>query len=224
MLIKATNVWRTYGLGETAVHALRGIVLTVSQGEFIALLGHSGSGKSSLLHLLGAMDVPTRGEVIFKGEDIGKMNQRQLADLRLRCIGFIFQTFNLIPSLNALENVEIPMKLAGMKRKAAKEKAEYLLEQVHLADRSKHLPSQLSGGQRQRVAIARALANDPDLILADEPTGNLDSENGDLIVDLLLKLHQGGRTIVMVTHNPELTRDVSRIVYMRDGQLLAKAG
>jgi putative ABC transport system ATP-binding protein len=219
MVLNVNNVWKTYGSGETAVHALRGIELKVKKGDFIALLGPSGSGKSSLIHLIGAMDAPTKGEIIFKDESLGNLNQKQLADLRLKNIGFIFQTFNLIPSLNSVENVALSMKLAGMNSKVAKEKAHLLLKQVNLSDRSKHLPSQLSGGQRQRVAIARALANDPNLILADEPTGNLDSESGEMIVDLLSKLHQDGRTIVMVTHNSELAKKVSRIVQMRDGQL-----
>lgn len=219
MLICVNNVWKTYGSGETATHALRGIELSVAQGDFIAVLGPSGSGKSSLLHLIGAMDSPTQGEVMIKGESLRNLNQKQLTALRLRNIGFIFQTFNLIPSLNSIENVALPMILSGKNRRDAREKAEYLLEKVNLLDRARNLPSELSGGQRQRVAIARALSNDPDLILADEPTGNLDSENGEMIIDLLVELHLAGRTIVMVTHNPELTKKVSRVVEMRDGQL-----
>lgn len=219
MIIDANNIWKTYNDGDTAVHAVRGIDLTVHEGEFIALLGPSGSGKSSLLHLIGAMDSPTSGEIFFKGENFSKLNQKKLTDLRLRRIGFIFQTFNLIPSLNATENVALPMQLAGISQKEANENARYLLAKVNLLDRLEYLPSKLSGGQRQRVAIARALANNPDIILADEPTGNLDSENGKIIIDLLEELHVEGHTIVIVTHNHELAERVDRAVYIRDGQL-----
>ncbi|WP_408010050.1 ABC transporter ATP-binding protein [Pseudalkalibacillus sp. A8] len=219
MIINVKNLWKTYGHGDTAVHAVRGIDLNVKEGEFIALMGPSGSGKSSLLHLIGAMDSPTDGEIIFKGKNYSKLNPKQKTDLRLRRIGFIFQTFNLIPSLSAIENVALPMKLAGISRKEANEKAKQLLGKVNLLDRLEHMPSKLSGGQRQRVAIARALANHPDLILADEPTGNLDSENGKIIIDLLEKLHSDGHTILIVTHDPELSERVSRVVYIRDGQL-----
>ncbi|WP_336885177.1 ABC transporter ATP-binding protein [Caldalkalibacillus salinus] len=219
MIINVKNLWKTYGHGDTAVHAVRGIDLNIKEGEFIALMGPSGSGKSSLLHLIGAMDSPTEGEIIFKGEDYSKLNSKQETDLRLRRIGFIFQTFNLISSLSAIENVALPMKLAGISRKEANEKAKQLLGKVNLLDRLEHMPSKLSGGQRQRVSIARALANYPDLILADEPTGNLDSENGKLILDLLEKLHADGHTILMVTHDPELSERASRVVFIRDGQL-----
>lgn len=219
MIVSAKNLWKTYGNEDTAVHAVRGIDITVKEGEFIALFGPSGSGKSSLLHLIGAMDSPTSGDIIFKGEKLSKLNQSKLAELRLKCIGFIFQTFNLIPSLSAIENVALPMQFMGLNRIEANENAKHLLGKVNLPDRLEHLPSKLSGGQRQRVAIARALANNPDLILADEPTGNLDSENGKIIIDLLEKLHDDGHTIVMVTHNPELVERVDRTVYVRDGQL-----
>jgi putative ABC transport system ATP-binding protein len=219
-MISVNKVWKTYGTGETAVHALRGIELNVMKGDFVALLGPSGCGKSSLLHLLGAMDVPSKGDISFNDQSLGKLNQRQLAEHRLRRIGFIFQTFNLIPSLSAMENVALPMKFAGKGSKEANHKAYQLLEQVQLSNRSTHLPSELSGGQRQRVAIARALGNNPDLILADEPTGNLDSENGEMIMDLLMQLNREGRTIVMVTHNPEWTDKISKVVRMRDGRLI----
>jgi putative ABC transport system ATP-binding protein len=219
-MISVNKVWKTYGTGETAVHALRGIELNVMKGDFVALLGPSGCGKSSLLHLLGAMDVPSKGDITFNDQSLGKLNQRQLAEHRLRRIGFVFQTFNLIPSLSAMENVALPMKFAGIGSKEANHKAYQLLEQVQLRNRSTHLPSELSGGQRQRVAIARALGNNPDLILADEPTGNLDSENGEMIMDLLMQLNSEGRTIVMVTHNSEWTDKINKVVRMRDGRLI----
>lgn len=222
LLLEATELWKTYGTGEARVHALRGVSLTVARGEFVALVGPSGSGKSSLLHLIGAMDTPTRGAVSLAGEDLGRLKGSQLTALRLRKLGFVFQTFNLIPTLTALENVALPLQLAGAGMRRSRERAGELLTQVGLADRMGHLPSQLSGGQKQRVAIARALANDPALILADEPTGALDTPNGEAIMALLEELNRQGRTIMMVTHNPDLAGRAGRILRMRDGQLALK--
>ncbi|MCX7923618.1 MAG: ABC transporter ATP-binding protein [Clostridia bacterium] len=218
-MIQTKNLWKTYGSGDTQVNALRGVDLTVNKGDFLALVGPSGCGKSTLLHMLGAMDTPSRGEIMLEGRELGKLGEGQLTDVRLERLGFIFQTFNLVPTLNALENVMLPMKFAGISRREAKQKALCLLDMVGLKERTRHLPAQMSGGQRQRVAIARALANDPALILADEPTGNLDSENSEKIMELLQNLNRKGRTIVMVTHNPELAERVNRVVYMKDGQL-----
>ncbi|HYG57184.1 MAG TPA: ABC transporter ATP-binding protein [Symbiobacteriaceae bacterium] len=223
MLLEAKQLWKTYGSGEARVHALQGVSLAVAQGDFVALVGPSGSGKSSLLHLIGAMDTPTRGAVTLAGEDLGRLRGSQLTALRLRKVGFVFQTFNLMPTLTALENVALPVQLAGAGTRQARERARELLTQVGLADRAGHLPAQLSGGQKQRVAIARALANDPALILADEPTGALDTANGEAIMALLEELNRHGRTIMMVTHNEDLASRAGRVLRMRDGRL-AEAG
>ncbi len=219
MIIQVENLWKKYGMKETEVNALQGINLSVNEGEFVALIGPSGCGKSTLLHQLGAMDTPDRGKIILEGQELGKMSGAQLTRVRLHRIGFIFQTFNLVPTLTALENVALPMKLAGMSRRASHEKAGLLLEKVGLKERAKHVPAQLSGGQKQRVAIARALSNDPALILADEPTGNLDSESGETIMQLLEGLNRDGHTILMVTHNPELAERVGKVIRMKDGKL-----
>lgn len=219
MLIEAKNLWKTYGAGEAQVNALQGVDLRVSAGEFVALVGPSGSGKSSLLQILGAMDTPTKGQVTLAGTDLSQLSRAQLADLRLRRLGFVFQTFNLLPTLTALENAAIPLQLAGTGSRNARVRARELLEQVGLADRLGHLPSQLSGGQRQRVAIARALANDPAVLLADEPTGALDSASGLALMAQLTELNRQGKTIVMVTHNLELARQAGRVLQIRDGRL-----
>lgn len=219
MLLEAKELWKTYGSGEAQVNALQRVSLAVAPGEFVALVGPSGSGKSSLLHIIGAMDTPTRGHVTLAGEDLGRLKGSQLTDLRLRKLGFIFQTFNLVSTLTALENVALPLQLAGTGSRQARQRARDLLTQVGLAERTGHLPGQLSGGQKQRVAIARALANDPALILADEPTGALDSANGEVIMCLLKELNRQGRTIIMVTHNQELAGRAGRALRMRDGQL-----
>jgi putative ABC transport system ATP-binding protein len=220
MLIQINNLSKTYGNKETLVKALNGINLSVNKGEFVTLVGPSGCGKSTLLHILGAMDSPDEGEILLEGSSLQKLKNRQLTNLRLKRIGFIFQTYNLIPTLPALENVMLPMKLSGISRRIAREKSIILLEKMGLKDRLKHVPSQLSGGQKQRVAIARALANDPAIILADEPTGNLDSVSGEIIMNLLYSLNKDGNTIIMVTHNTELAGRVGRVVSMKDGQLV----
>jgi putative ABC transport system ATP-binding protein len=220
VLIKVKNVKKIYGKGESEVRAVNDIDLEVNKGEFVALLGASGSGKSTLLHILGAMDKPTSGDVIFNDKSIVKMNERKLYKFRLRSIGFIFQTFNLIPSLTALENVMLPMRLNKVSRSTAKKRALELLEMVDLKDRANHIPAKLSGGQKQRVAIARALANNPSLILADEPTGNLDSKNSDKIMKILHALNDKGYTILMVTHNLDLAKEVTKVISMKDGKII----
>lgn len=215
MIVETRNLVKVYKMDSIEVRALNGVNLHVHKGEFVSIMGPSGSGKSTLLHLVGALDMPTEGKVIIDGEDIfhEKMN---LDDFRNRKIGFIFQLHNLIPTLTALENVEIPA--FRMPRNERRKKAEEMLSLVGLEDRIHHKPTQLSGGQRQRVAIARALMNDPSIILADEPTGELDSKSGAEIIELLLSLNRDyGKTFVMVTHNPENARKTDRIIYLRDG-------
>lgn len=217
MLIQINNLRKTYGSREIPVNVLNDVSFSVDKGEFIALIGPSGCGKSTLLHIIGAMDSPDGGDICLEGNNLQKMKNRELTYLRLHKIGFIFQTFNLIPTLSALENVMLPMKLAGTGRKQARDKAALLLEKVDMKDRMGHIPSQLSGGQKQRVAIARALANDPAVILADEPTGNLDSSNGEIIMNLFQSLNSDGHTILMVTHNTELADRAGRVIAMKDG-------
>jgi putative ABC transport system ATP-binding protein len=220
VLIKVSNVRKTYGKGESEVRAINDINLEINKGEFVTLLGASGSGKSTLLHILGAMDKPTSGEVIIDDNPIVKMSERKLYKFRLKSIGFIFQTFNLIPSLTALENVMLPMRLNKVSRSTAKKRALELLDIVDLKDRINHIPAKLSGGQKQRVAIARALANNPSLILADEPTGNLDSKNSEKIMKILHALNDKGYTILMVTHNLDLVKEVTRVISMKDGKII----
>ena len=218
-IFETHDLWKIYPMGEVKVEALRGVNLTVEEGEFIAIIGPSGSGKSSLLHIIGCMDTPTRGEVFFEDKDVRRMNDGERTRVRCHAIGFIFQTFNLLPTLDVAGNVEIAMRLAGMHKAERKARTRELLEKVGLGKRMGHLPRQLSGGERQRVAIARALANSPKLILADEPTGNLDSVTGKGIVRMLRELNEEGQTIVMVTHNPEASAQAKRVIRMKDGQL-----
>ena len=219
-MIELKNVQKVYPMGEVSVPALRGISLTIHPGEFIAIMGPSGSGKSTLMHLLGCLDLPSDGVVQLDGKDITKLDEDTLAQIRGQKIGFVFQTFNLIPTLTALENVELPLFFQGVPRRQRSVRAAELLQKVGLGKRAHHKPSQLSGGERQRVAIARALANDPEIILADEPTGNLDSESGEAILQLLKQLNEEGRTIILVTHNPEAAAYAHRIVRIKDGRLL----
>jgi putative ABC transport system ATP-binding protein len=217
-IIELKDVWKVYKMGEVEVPALQGVDLSVRRGEFVVIAGASGSGKSTLMNLVGCLDVPSKGNVYLDGDDIASLRESELAQARGRKIGFIFQGFNLIPTLNALENVMLPLSFQDVEDAAAKKKAESLLNLVGLADRMKHRPSQLSGGQMQRVAIARALATDPEIILADEPTGNLDSKTGRFIMDFLTKIHADeGKTLVMVTHDMGLAECAERIVYLRDG-------
>lgn len=221
-IIETIDLKKYYGAGETQVAALAGITLTIHAGEFVAVVGPSGSGKSTLLNVLACLDRPTEGKYILAGEDVSGYTRQELALIRGRQLGFIFQSYNLLPRLTALENVMLPMMYQRENRLSIterKEKATYLLESVGLGNRLHHYPNQLSGGQQQRVAIARALVNDPLLILADEPTGNLDTRSSEEILELMHSLHDRGCTIVMVTHEPDIAHHTERIIYIRDGKL-----
>jgi putative ABC transport system ATP-binding protein len=216
-LYNLTDVWKTYVVGGSLVHALRGVNLVVKKEEFLSIMGPSGSGKSTLLMILGLLTSPTRGRVEFLSRDISSLSDREATEMRRRTIGFVFQTYNLIPWLTAAENVEIAMAIAGYPQSLRKKRVKELLDSVGLGHRMNHKPMELSGGEQQRVAIARALANDPAVILADEPTGNLSTEQGEEIVGLLRSLREKGKTIVMVTHNPAMAEKADRIVRIRDG-------
>ena len=216
-LITIQDVWKTYQVGEQQVHALRGLSLDISQGEYTALMGPSGSGKSTLMNVLGCLDTPTSGKYLLGGEDVGGLDDDALADIRNRRIGFVFQTFNLLPRYTALENVALPLVYAGVDKVARLERAQEVLEQVGLSDRMDHKPNELSGGQRQRVAIARAMVNRPDIILADEPTGNLDSTTSAEIMALFGAIHEAGNTVIVVTHENEIAAHTKRTVRLVDG-------
>ncbi len=218
-LIKLEDVHKIYQLDKVEIPAINGISLNVNKGDFVALMGPSGSGKSTAMNLVGCLDTPTKGEIFLDKYNIAHLHESDLAQIRGKKIGFIFQTFNLIPSLTALENVALPMTFQGASRKQKIQKAKELLELVGLKDRMNHLPGELSGGQKQRVAIARALINDPEIILADEPTGNLDTKTGDEIMKVLKDLNKKGKTIILVTHNPELTKLSNKVINLRDGKL-----
>ena len=220
-IIEIKDVWKTYHIGDNVVHALRDLNLTVNKGEFLAIMGPSGSGKSTSMNMVGCLDIPTKGSIYLDGKDISKMRESDLAQIRGKKIGFIFQKFNLINTLTAKENVMLPMTFQGKSLSERQKKAEELLKLVDLQERMDHKPSELSGGQQQRVAIARALANEPDLILADEPTGNLDTKTGENVMGFLEKLHkEKGTTIVMVTHDEEVAEHADRIEYLRDGEIV----
>ena len=221
MLIDLRDIWRTYYVGGETVNALRGVNLTIDKGEWVAIIGQSGSGKSTLMNVVGCLDTPSRGEYHLNGRDVAHMPDDDLAGVRNREIGFIFQNFQLLPRETALANVELPLVYRGMKAKERREKAMRALEQVKLSNRMTHRPNELSGGQRQRVAIARALASEPSLLLADEPTGNLDSATGEEIVKLFDELHRAGHTIVLVTHEPKLAARCPRAVRLSDGVVIA---
>ena len=221
-LVELRNVRKTYRLGEEEIHALDGVTLDIEAGEFISIIGPSGSGKSTLMHILGCLDTPTEGTVQLDGVMIHHASGRQLATMRNRKIGFVFQFFNLLPKLNVVQNVELPMIYSGVSGKERRQRALNALESVELANRAKHRPGQLSGGQQQRVAIARALVNNPRIIFADEPTGNLDSHTGDAILSLFRRLSQEGRTIVLVTHDPEIAAVTPRRIEIRDGKIAGK--
>ena len=223
IVVELDDVTKTYTLGEVKVRALRGINLKVKQGEFLIVMGVSGSGKSTTMNMIGCLDIPTSGRVLLDGIDIKKLNESRLAQIRGKKIGFVFQQFNLIPSMTALENVELPMVFQGVSKKERVERASRLLSMMGLKNRLNHKPAELSGGERQRVAIARALSNDPQIILADEPTGNLDSKSGREIMGILTDLHKKGKTLVMVTHDPNLQKYADRIVHIKDGVILRES-
>ncbi|MBF0224267.1 MAG: ABC transporter ATP-binding protein [Desulfobacterales bacterium] len=216
-MIKVNNLYKSYTLGAMTFFALKGVNVEILKGEMVAITGPSGSGKSTLMHILGCLDTPDKGEYILDGENISSLSKNQLAGIRNKKIGFVFQSFNLLPRLSALENVELPLLYAGLKD--TKKLAATALEKVGLSDRMKHEPNQLSGGQRQRVAIARAIVTNPSIILADEPTGNLDTKTGDEILSLFKNLNLDGRTVIMVTHDDEVSNHCGRQIRIRDGKV-----
>lgn len=218
-VIKLIDISRHYKVGSEIVRALNNITLTIQRNEYVALMGPSGSGKSTLMNLLGCLDTPTSGSYFLNGSDVSRMNDNELAEIRNKEIGFIFQTFNLLPRSTALENVMLPLVYAGIGKASRVEQAEKVLANVQLSDRMKHRPNELSGGQRQRVAIARALVNNPSILLADEPTGNLDSKTSVEIMELLENIHKSGNTIIVVTHEEEIAKYAHRIIRLKDGQI-----
>jgi putative ABC transport system ATP-binding protein len=218
-LIVAEDLWRTYQMGAEEIHALRGVSFTIKAGEYLAVMGPSGSGKSTLMNLIGCLDTPSKGTYILRGKLVSQMNDDELAAVRNREIGFVFQTFNLLPRASALHNVELPLVYAGVPKERRLERAKGALEMVDLGDRIHHKPNELSGGQRQRVAIARALVMGPSILLADEPTGNLDSQTGEEIMRLFGKLHEDGHTIILVTHEADIAQHAHRTIRIRDGQI-----
>ncbi|PYQ14666.1 MAG: hypothetical protein DMH00_01095 [Acidobacteria bacterium] len=218
-IIHLTNVHKIYGSGEDEVRALQGISLTLDPGDFVAIMGPSGSGKSTLMHILGCLDVPTEGDYLLAGTSVSQMSPRALARVRNRRVGFVFQSFNLLPRSSLARNVELPLLYAGIGRVERRERAVKALQKVGLAERARSLPSQLSGGQRQRVAIARALVNDPSIVLADEPTGNLDSKTGQEILALFGELHTQGHTVILVTHDSNVASRADKIVQIVDGRI-----
>jgi len=219
-VISLENVWKTYRAGTPEeVNAVKNLSVSIEKGEFVAIMGSSGSGKSTLLQIIGCLDRPTQGRVLIGGKDASKMGSDELAKLRREKIGFVFQSFNLIGSLTAQGNVELPMMFEKMNDKEMEEKASLLLSQVGLSGRERHRPSELSGGQKQRVAIARSLSNSPEIILADEPTGNLDSKTSEQILTLLKKLNSDGLTIIIVTHDMQIAKDAGSVIYLKDGEI-----
>jgi putative ABC transport system ATP-binding protein len=218
-VITATDLWRTYVMGSEEIHALRGVTFSVPRGEYMAIMGPSGSGKSTLMNLIGCLDTPSKGTYVLRGRTVSEMDDDELAAVRNREIGFVFQTFNLLPRATALQNVELPMVYAGIPRDERAERARKALERVDLAERMGHRPSELSGGQRQRVAIARALVNNPAILLADEPTGNLDTATGNEIMGLFETLHGQGHTIILVTHERDIAERAHRTIHIRDGKI-----
>lgn len=221
IIIHLHNVAKYYEMGDNIVRAVDDVSINIQRGDFVAVMGPSGSGKSTAMNLIGSLDMPTKGHIFLDGEDISTLEESELAQVRGRNIGFIFQQFNLIPTLTVMENVVLPMTLQGVSQDEREEKAEKILEKLELYDRKDHYPNQISGGQQQRVAIARALANDPEVILADEPTGNLDTKTGLKVMDFLTELNKEGRTVVVVTHSPELAKKYAHTIYwLKDGKIV----
>jgi putative ABC transport system ATP-binding protein len=218
-LIETRDLWKTYVMGSEEIHALQGVSIQIERGEYVAIMGPSGSGKSTLMNLIGCLDTPSKGSYLLNGKEVAAMNDDELARIRNQEIGFVFQTFNLLPRATALHNVELPLIYSGMPSKERQEKAKQALDKVELMPRATHRPNELSGGQRQRVAIARALVNDPSILLADEPTGNLDSKTGNEIMGVFDRLHAAGNTIVLVTHEADIAAYAHRVISIRDGQV-----
>jgi len=216
-MLEIKKIKKIYQMGKVKVEALRGVSFYIDKGEFVAIMGPSGSGKSTLMHIIGCLDQPTEGNFIIGGKDVSKLNDDKLAEIRNKSIGFVFQQFNLLSRTSILHNVEIPLIYAGLKTKRRREMAKQALEKVGLGERVKHKPNEISGGEKQRAAIARALVNNPLIILADEPTGNLDTKTGEEIMKIFYKLHQQGNTVIIVTHEAEIARHARRIVHLRDG-------
>ena len=223
-LIETSDLWKTYQMGSEQVHALSGVSIQIQRGEYVAIMGPSGSGKSTLMNLIGCLDTPTKGSYLLNEKQVSQMNDDELARIRNEEIGFVFQTFNLLPRATALHNVELPLIYAGISGKLRADRATQALQKVELADRMSHRPNELSGGQRQRVAIARALVNNPSILLADEPTGNLDTKTGVEIMNLFARLHEGGNTIILVTHEADIAAHAHRVIYLRDGQVEKDVG
>ena len=218
-LIETRDLWKTYVMGEEEIHALRGVSIEIERGEYVAIMGPSGSGKSTLMNLIGCLDTPSKGSYLLNAKEVEAMNDDELARIRNEEIGFVFQTFNLLPRATALHNVELPLVYAGVSSKIRQERARQALEKVELTSRATHRPNELSGGQRQRVAIARALVNNPSILLADEPTGNLDSKTGMEIMGVFSRLHETGNTIILVTHEADIAAHAHRVISIRDGQV-----
>jgi putative ABC transport system ATP-binding protein len=218
-LIETHDLWKTYVMGSEEIHALRGVSIQIERGEYVAIMGPSGSGKSTLMNLIGCLDTPSKGSYLLNGKQVSQMNDNELARIRNEEIGFVFQTFNLLPRASALHNVELPLVYAGVPAKDRQARAKGALDKVELSERMSHRPNELSGGQRQRVAIARALVNNPSILLADEPTGNLDSKTGNEIMGLFDRLHATGNTIILVTHEAEIAAYARRAIHLRDGQV-----
>jgi putative ABC transport system ATP-binding protein len=222
-LIETKELWKTYKMGDEEVHALRGVSIQIDRGEYVAIMGPSGSGKSTLMNLIGCLDTPTSGGYLLNDKQVSQMNDDELARIRNEEIGFVFQTFNLLPRATALHNVELPLVYAGIDSKRRLERAKDSLLKVELGERMHHRPNELSGGQRQRVAIARALVNNPSILLADEPTGNLDTKTGVEIMAIFERLHDGGNTIILVTHEADVAAHAHRIIHLRDGMVESDA-
>ena len=218
-IIETHDLWKTYIMGSEEIHALKGVDISIEKGEYVAIMGPSGSGKSTLMNLVGCLDTPSKGSYLLNGKQVSEMNDNELARIRNQEIGFVFQTFNLLPRASALQNVELPLVYAGIPAKDRLKLAKNAIDRVELTSRMTHKPNELSGGQRQRVAIARALVNNPSILLADEPTGNLDSKTGAEIMALFAKLHEAGNTIVLVTHEADIAAFAHRTISVRDGQV-----